>query len=166
MYEPFVIKHSKFCKREKINVTGIKVGNNAKKHKGEITKALKQLLQKDKVDVFWILNDNRLLKPELLTKVWIPTFIKHKIPVIVGVEALAKPELNFGTYAVMPEPESMGAQAAEMIFELEESDWKFEKREIYPAISVYSVLNLNKLSGFSVKDLNLSEVKKVFDKTE
>jgi hypothetical protein len=166
VYEPFVIKHTKFCKREKINVIGIKVGDNAKKHKREISKALKQLLQKDKVDVFWILNDNRLLKPELLMKVWIPTFTKYKIPVIVGVEALAKPKLNFGTYAVMPEPESIGAQAAEIIFELEESDWKFEKREVYPAISVYSVLNLNKLSGYTPDKLNLTEVNKVFKKTE
>lgn len=165
VYEPFVITHTGFCKREKIKVTGIKVGNDAGKHNREISKALKQLLTKDHVDVFWILNDNRLLTPELLIKIWIPTFIKYKIPVIVGVEALAKPKINFGTYAVMPEPELMGAQAAEMVFELEESDWKFERREVYPAISVYSVLNLNKLSGFSSDELNLKEVKKVYKKT-
>ena len=161
VFKEFVLQHIEYCKREKITVKSILVGDDAAKHKREIKTALKQLVQKDKVDVFWIPNDNRLLEPELLLNVWIPTFLKYNIPVIVGVEALVKPEIKFGTYAVIPEPVAMGEQAAQIIFDLEESEWKFADKTIFPAISVYSVLNMRKLSGVSTEKLKLKEVTKV-----
>ena len=161
VYKKFVMLHSEYCKKEEITIKSILVGNDASKHKREIRKALNQLVLKDKVDAFWIPNDNYLLTPDLLVKIWIPTFLKHNIPVIVGVEALVKPEIRFGTYAVIPEPVAMGEQAAQIIFDLEESEWKFAAKEIFPAISVYSVLNMEKSSGISTKKLNLKEVTKV-----
>lgn len=161
IYKEFVLQHSEYCKREEITIKSILVGNDASQQKREIKKALRQLVQKDKVDAFWIPNDNCLLTPNLLLKIWIPMFNKHTIPVIVGVEALVKPELRFGTYAVIPEPIAMGDQAAQIIFDLEESEWEFEKIEIFPAISVYTVLNKSKLSGISTKTPNLKDITKV-----
>jgi hypothetical protein len=161
VFKKFVQQHTEYSKREKINIKSILIGNDITKYKREIGKALKQLVLKDKVDVFWLPNDNKLLKTELLVNTWIPMFLKHNIPIIVGVEALVIPENRFGTYAVIPEPMAMGEQAAQIIFDLEETGWKFAEKEFFPAISVYSVLNMAKLSGISTEKLNLKEVTKI-----
>jgi len=164
VFESFVKQHTEYCKREKIEIRSILIGNEAKSHKKEIDKALEQLIRKDKVEVVWIPNDNILLKPELLGEVWIPTFMKNTVPVIVGVEALVKPDLNFGTYAVIPDPKAMGEQAAGIIFDLEESDWRFGKKKVFPAISVYSVLNMKKaLAAANNLKINVNEVSKVLE---
>ncbi len=163
VFEKFINQHTEYCKREKIIVKSIHINDSRGIRSNEIKNAIKQLLQKEKVDVFWVPNDNRLLESKLLSEVWIPIFNKHKIPVVVGVETLAKPDINLGTYAVIPEPISMGEQAAQMVFDLEESGWKFTLPKIYPAISVYSVLNMKKLSGISTAKLNIREVNKIFE---
>lgn len=164
VFEPFVKKHTEFCKREKIEVASILIGNEPKSHGREIEKALQQLIRKDKVEAFWIPNDNILLKPVLLGEVWIPMFTKNSLPVIVGVESLVQPALNFGTFAVIPDPKALGEQAAQQCARLENENWKFDAHVVYPAISVYSVLNLKKtLAVADIANINTREVTKVLD---
>ena len=95
-------------------------------------------------------------------KVWLPFFATHKVPVIVGIESLVKPELDFGTYAVIPEPRAMGEQAAGLIIDLKEKNWKSDGAIVYPAISVYSVLNMKKAVQITdAKSINFNEVIRV-----
>jgi hypothetical protein len=162
IFERFVKQHTEYCKKEKIEVKSILIGNETKSHKQEIGNALQQLIRKDKVEVVWIPNDNILLKPEILGEIWIPTFIKCKIPVIVGVESLVKPELNFGVYAVIPDPKALGEQAAGIIFDLENSGWQFDRTLVYPPLSVYSVLNMKKAESLpNASKININEVTKI-----
>ena len=161
-FEEFIGKHTDYCKKEKISVKSVLIGDDASSHKKEISKALKFLVKKERVDAFWVPNDNILLKPELLIDVWLPVFAAQKVPVIVGVESLVRPELNFGTYAVVPDPVSMGEQAAGIITDLMDNDWESTGSIVYPAISMYSVLNLKKAAFVAdVKAINITEVTRV-----
>ena len=162
-FQEFITKHAMYCKREKITVKSIMISDDTSSHKKEISRALKQLVKKERVQVFWVPNDNILLKPKLLVKVWLPLFTGHKVPVVVGVESLVKPELNFGTYAVIPDPKALGEQAADLITDLKDDEWNFHQIVIYPAISMYSVLNMKKATLIKdVKSINVDEVNKVF----
>jgi hypothetical protein len=162
-FEAFVARHTEYCKKEKIIVKSIMIGDDASVHKKEISKALQQLVKKEHVQAFWVPNDNILLKPELLMDVWLPFFNKQNTPVIVGVESLVKPEIDFGTYAVIPDPQAMGEQAAGLIIDLKDQNWKNDNTVIYPAISMYSVLNLKKAALIvDVKNINMNGITKVF----
>jgi len=163
-YREFVEKQARFCRKENIEIRGQEIGDDAGKHLNEITEALKTLLKKDPVDALWIVNDNILLKPELLGNVWLPALKKNKVPLIVGVEALANPKLNFGTFAVIPDPVALGEQAAEIIFDLKFDNWNHKGIMIHPAISTYSVLNVKKATEFTdLEKLKTFEVSKVLN---
>lgn len=161
-YQEFVVKQARFCRKENIEIKGLEISDDAGKHQTEITEALKTFLKKDPVDALWVVNDNILLKPELLGNVWLPTLKKNKTPLIVGVEALANPKLNFGTFAVIPDPVALGEQAAEIIFDLKFDSWSHNGIMIHPAISTYSVLNVKKATEFTeLEKLKVFEVSKV-----
>lgn len=161
-FEEFVAKHTGYCKKEKITVKSILINDDASSHRKEISKALKRLVKKERVEAFWVPNDNILLTPELLEKVWLPLFTAYNVPVIVGVESLVKPELNFGTYAVIPDPVAMGEQAAGLIVDLMDEGREFPAAIVYPAISMYSVLNLKKAALIAdVNKIKVNEVTRV-----
>jgi hypothetical protein len=163
-YREFVEKQARFCRKENIEIKGQEIGDDAGKYQTEITEALKTLLKKDPVDALWIVNDNILLKPELLGSVWLPALKKNKAPLIVGVEALVNPKLNFGTFAVIPDPVALGEQAAEIIFDLKFDNWSHSGIMIHPAISTYSVLNVKKATEFTdLEKLKTFEVSKVLN---
>ncbi len=163
-YREFIDKQSRFCRKENIEIKGLEIGDDTGKHPAEITEALKALLKKEPVDALWIVNDNILLKPELLGNVWLPALRKNKAPLIVGVEALVNPKLNFGTFAVIPDPVALGEQAAEIIFDLKFDDWNHSGVMVHPAISTYSVLNMKKATEFTeLEKLKTFEVSKVLN---
>lgn len=160
----FIEKHTRFCLKENIEIKAIEIDEDTSKHQIEIANALQTLLKKEKVEALWIANDNVLLKPDLLGNVWLPALKKNKVPLIVGVEALVNPKLNFGTFAVIPDPVAIGEQAAEIIFDLKAEDWVHNGIVIYPAISMYSVLNYKSASEIANKqNLKTYEVSKVLN---
>lgn len=75
------------------------------------------------VDVIWILNDNGILRPDLLGGAWVPVLGRLGLPVVVGVRELVHPTVTLGTYAVRPDHVALGAQAGELLFELMDADW-------------------------------------------
>jgi len=163
-FKEFVENHTRFCSKEKIEIKGIAISDEPSKHQNEIAGALQTLLKKEKVDALWIANDNVLLKPELLGNVWLPALKKNKVPLVVGVEALVNPKLNFGTFAVIPDPVALGEQAAEIIFDLKDDEWKHRGIMIHPSISTYSVLNIKSATEFAdMGNLKIYEVSKVLN---
>jgi hypothetical protein len=160
--EEFLEEHTRFCSRENIEIKGMKIGNDPSTHQKEIADALRRLFKREKVDALWIANDDVLLKPDLLGNVWLPALEKKKIPCIVGVESLVSPELNFGTFAVIPDPVALGEQAAEIAFDLKLDNWEHVGVSIHSAFSTYSVLNLKKAKEITKKEnLRTYEVSKV-----
>lgn len=161
-FEEMVIQNTKLCEREKITIKSIKIGNQTKNHKKEISDALKHLIKKEQVNAFWIPNDNVILSSELLGGVWMPLLKKIDIPVIVGVEVLVKPELNFGTFAVIPDPKGTGVQAANLILDLKDNEWELPDTRVHPTLSVYTVLNYRKAAKIVDKN-NMKTVTKIFE---
>ena len=161
-FSDFVGENTEYCRREQISVRSVLIGDNVKHLEKEIADGLKFLLNREKVEVLWIPNDNILLKPKLLVNAWLPLLNKRNVPAIVGVESLVKPELDFGTYAVIPEAKAIGEQAADLLVDLKENGWKHTGMKVYPAISMYSVLNLDKAAKtVDKKELRIDEVTKV-----
>jgi ABC-type uncharacterized transport system substrate-binding protein len=161
----FIEKHTHYCAREKISIKGIEISDDTSKIELDISSALQNLIRTEKVDALWIPNDNVLLKPEYLGNIWLPELKKKKVPLIVGVEALVNPELNFGTFAVIPDPVALGEQAAEIVYNLKADDWQHSGVMIHPAISMYSVLNLKKAYEIAAKeDFKTYEVSKILKK--
>lgn len=78
------------------------------------------------IDAVWMLNDNALLRTDLITDGWKPALDLAKLPVIVGVKALVNKDFSFGTFALTPDHEALGVQAASMIFDLRDAEWKYE----------------------------------------
>lgn len=164
-FKNFVAEHTQLSSKEGITIESIEISDDTSKHHDEILKAL-QALQKKSIDAFWLFNDNIILKPNLLGNIWIPFFKKEKVPLIAGVESLVDPKLDFGTFAVIPDPAALGEQAAEILFDLKLDNWEHDGVLIYPAISMYSVLNFKKAAALvDEKNLKTYEVSKVLYKS-
>ncbi|MEQ1508222.1 MAG: hypothetical protein ABMB14_38685, partial [Myxococcota bacterium] len=108
---------------------------------GQVRAGLKSLDKLD-VDALWVLNDNVLLTPELLVGAWLPLMRRSDRPVVVGVSSLLKTQPPVGSFAVLPDHESLGMQAAEMIFELRDAGWSVGATPPQLPIAVETVLNL------------------------
>jgi len=156
-----VVQNREYCQLEKIELLSRVIEPKTKNITKSLKKALDNLVKEDKIEALWVLNDNKLLTSETISKVWVPFVKKHKIPVIVGIEVLVKPSINFGTFAVLPDHTALGVQAAEMIFTIldgdQASDISFE-----PPFSVYKVINAKQADKyFKIKSDGLENVDKV-----
>ena len=154
---PAIRLNQKYCAREDVKLISYPIPN-----KGNIKSNLKNALNKlgtENVNALWIPNDNKLVNAKLLKSVWIPFAKKFNKPIITGVEILVEPKLKFGTFAVIPDPVQLGTQAAEMVFEAMEDDWKIEAGEVEPPRSVYKIINLKQAEHlFSVDEEKLQNM--------
>jgi hypothetical protein len=157
----FLEQNKKYCEMEDIGIIDISLPNKSDKYKTLLKNGLKDLIEQKKVDVLWVPNDNAFLQPEIIKDVWVPTAKKYKIPIIVGVEVLVKPQLGFGTFAVLPDHISLGSQVAEMIYDISENNWKCESNKVDPPLAVYKIINVPQARrNFNVKDEDLGSVDK------
>jgi hypothetical protein len=157
----FLKLNKKFCEMEGIEIIDISLPNKSETYKTLLRNGLKDLIEQKKVDVLWVPNDNEFLQPEIIKDVWIPAAKKFKIPVVVGVEVLVKPQLDFGTFAVLPDHISLGTQVAEMIYDISDNNWKCESNKVDPPLAVYKIINvLQAKKNFKVKDEDLGSVDK------
>ncbi len=107
---------------QKEAVTAVVEQVSAQPNAAEIRRALRII--KQDCDAVWILNDNQLLTPRLISAGWVPGMNENPwLPVIVGAAPLVAPGANFGTFALVPDHPSLGAQLANMIFNLSDEDW-------------------------------------------
>jgi hypothetical protein len=117
----FVDQQVALAGRERIGAVVEEV--SAKPNAAEIRRALRRV--KHHADALWILNDDQLLSPRLIADGWLPGMNERPwIPAIVGAAPLVAPGTGFGTFAVLPDHTALGAQAANMILDLSEDDWR------------------------------------------
>lgn len=157
----FINENAEYCKKEEVTmVRGFVPTDNAN---------YKQLLQagldlftseKHKVNMIWVPNDPVFLAPEIIRDVWLPFSEKYSIPIIVGVESMLKSNVNFGTYAVLPDHIALGNQAAELVRDIRDAGWKVDFTIVEPPISIYQVMNPTKIQ----KKYNLESEKLEVDK--
>ena len=129
-----------YCKEEGIELVRAELPNVNKKVEKKISKSLKTLLKSD-VDAFLVLNDNALLTSAGFSKGWKPTIGSKNIPIIVGIDALSKPQLNFGSFSFVPDNSGLGMQAASLIWDLLDNDWEFDADKIQEPLSVKKTIN-------------------------
>jgi len=156
-------RNAEFCKAEHIELVGREVPDNSDAKAGLET-ALKSLTSDAGIDALVVLNDNFFLNAPLLKGVWLPILSDWRHPVIVGVESVVKPELHFGTFAVLPDHYALGSQAAGLIQEIEDAGWKVDGTRVDQPISVIKVLNMR---GFrnccAMKDGKASEIDRIME---
>jgi hypothetical protein len=105
--------------------------------------ALETLVKDRNVDAIWMLNDNALVRDEQFRDdAWRPELNESKLPLIVGVANLVNPESPLGTLAVVPDHEALGLQAANLIFELADDDWRVEGHPVELPLSVKTVVDI------------------------
>ena len=92
-------------------------------------------LKRAGVDVLWLPNDNGLLTRQLVAKAWLPYLERLELPVIVGVPSLVRADYAFGVYGAIPDPEALAIQAADLVFDLSESDWSVEGQTVRQPLS-------------------------------
>ncbi len=147
----FVNKQEHLAWVESIEFERIELG--AAPTREEVEWAVDLLVEERDIDVLWVLNDNVLLSREYLKEVWLPTLRHNHVPVLVGVEALVSPQLDFGSLAVIPNLELLGVQAANVLLDMADEDWQASSEVLQP-LSVKTVMNgpqVRKFFGLTVE---------------
>lgn len=158
----FMEQNKQFCKKEGIEIIDVSLPNKSDDHKKFLKESLKDLIENKKVEALWVPNDNAFLLPDIIQTVWVPAAKKYKVPVIVGVEVLVKPQLNFGTFAVLPDHVSLGSQAAEMVYDIMDNGWITDNRNVEPPLAVYKIINYPQVKkNYNISDDVLKTVDKI-----
>ncbi len=151
-----------FCRRENIEIFTRSVSDDESDSLNAVKKELKHLIFDEKIDVLWIPNDNALLKPDIIKNVWVPMIKRYKLPIIVGVEILVNPQINLGTFAVLPDHEGIGRQVAELVLDIRENHWDSGNRRPAPPLAVYKIINMRLAEKlFQIRPKHLETVDKI-----
>ncbi|HWZ90154.1 MAG TPA: hypothetical protein VNW92_14925 [Polyangiaceae bacterium] len=136
----FVHRQAALAQREKIRVIEERISPSP--NSSELKRALRNL--KQHVDVLWVLNDDHLLTPHLITEGWIPGLNERPwSPAIVGAASLVSPGQSFGTFAVLPDHTALGSQAASLLFDIADNGWKLpEDSQIQLPLSTTTAVDL------------------------
>lgn len=127
--------------------------------------ALERLAEQGNVDAIWMLNDNGLIRNgAFVAETWRSALRDAKIPLVVGVPNLVDPAEPVGALAVVPDHEALGLQAANLIFDLADNDWKISKRTIEQPLSVKTVVDLKQVrERFGLKPDALPHIDRPLD---
>ena len=128
----------------------------------DLKRALVRLKQTG-VDALWVPNDNGLLTPRLLAKGWLPYLERLDLPVIVGVPSLVRSDYALGVFGAIPDPEAMALQAADLVFDLYDSNWELHDRSVRLPLSVRTYVAKDLAESFGMSKQALANVDVVVD---
>lgn len=140
LFRTYVEQQARLARLEQVQLVPLEMSRSPGPH--EIRKGLDRLIHDEQVDAVWVLNDNVLLKPELIAKGWLKVLHKNPIAVVVGVGTLVDARLHFGSFAMLPDHGALGVQASNLVFRLRDEGW--DARAIPPELplSIQSVVDL------------------------
>lgn len=155
-FHNFIENQGKLAAIEHIELVPFEISAHASAK--ELDKALHKL-RDAKVDAIWLPNDNGLFAThDHIVKAWLPNLKKDHLPVAVGVRALVNAKVPFGTFAVVPDHEAMGVQAANLILDLAAKNWQADGKVALP-ISVKTVLDVGQArQHFRLREDQLSHL--------
>jgi len=140
-FRKFVARETALAAKEHVELISVSVPNDVTA--AELRDALHDLAQNSKVDAVWMLNDNALVRgPEFVDDAWRAELREAKLPLIVGVPNLVEPSFPLATLAVVPDHEALGLQAANMLFDLSESNWQVEHFQVELPLSVRTIVDV------------------------
>ncbi|MFZ5896907.1 MAG: hypothetical protein ACOY0T_37970 [Myxococcota bacterium] len=138
----FVQRQAELARQEQIGVVSELVGMEP--NPAELRRALRRL--KQRAHAIWVLNDDRLLTPRLISEGWLPELNERPFaPAIVGAASLVSPEHSFGTFAVLPDHTALGAQAASMVFDLADNRWSLDDTRVQLPLSTTTTMDLTQV---------------------
>jgi hypothetical protein len=141
VFKSFISRQQETAEQEHLTIVGRELpkGFNA----DDLREALHQLIDEDRVDALWMLNDNLLVQnAQFLEETWRGELRTATVPLVVGVPNLVDPTASFGTLAVVPDHEALGLQAGNLIYDLAESGWDVERHGIDMPLSVKTVVDM------------------------
>jgi len=140
MFKTYVEQQGRLASLEQVQLVPFELSRSPGPH--EIRKGLDRLIQDEQVDALWVLNDNVLLKPELIAKGWLKVLHRKPLAVVVGVGSLVDARLHFGSFAMLPDHSALGVQASNLVFRLKEEGW--DARAVPPELplSIQSVVDI------------------------
>jgi hypothetical protein len=159
----FVDRQARLAAREQISVVREVVGSSP--NASELKRALRRL--KESAGAVWVLNDDHLLSPKLITEAWLPGLNERPwSPTIVGAASLVSPLHSFGTFAVLPDHAALGAQAASIVFDIADNGWTLPPdQQTQLPVSTTTTLDLAQVrERFSLRDDALRQVDRVLDR--
>lgn len=123
----FVERQQELAAVERIRLVKIEV--SARPNESEIKSALRSL--KSEANVIWVLNDDRLLTPRLISAGWLIGLNERPFrPTIVGAASLISSAHAFGTFALLPDHVALGAQTASLVFDMEAESWAIDAERL------------------------------------
>jgi hypothetical protein len=158
----FISKEVLLAQREKVQVVTEYV--SAQPNASELKRAIRRL--KNQSDVIWILNDDRLLSPRLISDAWLPGLDERPWkPTIVGAGSLVSAERSFGTFAVLPDHVALGAQAAALLLDMADNQWTIDSgAAIQLPLSTTTTMDLKQVKErFSMQKEALQQVDRVVE---
>jgi putative ABC transport system substrate-binding protein len=145
-FRGFIERQRALAAKEQITVVSAEVPADATA--AELRRALRSLRNSGNIDALWVLNDNALLRDaQFLEDAWRPEIALMGVPVVVGVSTLVSDEARFGTFAVLPDLEALGVQAANVLFEVSDNDWKASAHPVELPVSTVTVVNMRQVRG-------------------
>lgn len=161
-FNRFVERQKKLAAREQIDLVAVELGRDPKAD--DIAAAL-AALRKQAVDTLWLLNDNLLLgDAKFRQRAWLPELENAKLPVIVGAAPLVSATAPFGTFAVLPDHEALGTQAANLIFDLAENEWQARAHDVELPVSTSTILDARQAAErFGLRPDALNRVDRVLE---
>lgn len=156
----FIERQILLARREQITVISEDV--SADPNVSELKRAVRNL--KSRVNVIWILNDDRLLSPRLIAEGWLPELNERPwVPTIVGAASLVSPSQSFGTFAVLPDHLALGTQAGSMVFDIADENWQLESRPVVQLpLSTTTTIDLTQAKErFTLREEALQRIDKI-----
>lgn len=162
-FRKFVEHQTFLAAKEHIELVSVSVPNDVSA--ARLRDALHGLAQDGKVNAIWMLNDNGLVRSaEFVDDVWRRELTDARLPLIVGVPNLVEPTSPLGTLAVVPDNEGLGMQAANLVFELSEDDWKVENHPVELPLSVKTVVDIRLVrANFGLRPDALKHIDKALE---
>lgn len=140
-FRKFVARQTALAAKEHVDVVSVSVPNDVTA--AQLREALHDLAEKSKVDAIWMLNDDALVRgPDFVDDAWRQELSEAKLPLIVGVPNLVDPGSPLAALAVVPDHEALGLQAANLLLDLAENDWRIEHFPLEVPLSVKTVVDL------------------------
>jgi hypothetical protein len=154
----FVARQRALAIKEQIELVSIELRGETPNAR-DLQGALDALKRYQQIDALWVLNDNRLLKDgRFLREAWMPALKSLGVPVVVGAAPLVNPSSPFGTFAVLPDHAALGAQAANLIFDLADNGWRADVHPIELPLSTVKVLDVRSARTFGLRESALNHV--------
>jgi putative ABC transport system substrate-binding protein len=159
----FVERQKALAAKEHIEIVAAPVASDVTSD--GLKNALENLVKGGAIDAVWMLNDNALVRDsQYRDEAWRAELNDSKLPLIVGVANLVNPESPLGTLAVVPDHEALGLQAANLIFELADDDWRVENHPVELPLSVKTVVDIRMVrSHFDLRPEALKHIDKALE---